>query len=106
MALLEGLDPQLGGMALGTAAFARTVAFPLVTLRRRTLNDKDDERTGAPYIPKPIQKAVALGVCVAANVAAGLMTGKPPIHAVVTAASGCIMAMLAYDAQKKRSDPI
>lgn len=103
MNALEGLDPELGGMAIATTAFARVLAFPLATMRRREMTDKGDERTGRPYIPKPLQKLVALSVCVAGNVVAGVATGKPPVHAAVTAATGCIMAMLAYDAQHKRS---
>lgn len=91
-------------MAAGTAVFARTVAFPMATLRRRAPTDGPDERTGPHFIPKPLQKAAALGVCVVGNVIAGIATGKPPIHAITTAASGCILAMLAYDAQKKRGD--
>lgn len=103
MNALEGLDPELGSLALATTAFARVVAFPLVRMRRRELTDTGEARTGRPYLPKALQTLTALGVCIVGNVIAGVATGKPPIHAAVTAATGCILAMVAYDAQHKRA---
>ena len=52
MDALDGFDPTLGGMAIATTAFARVVAFPLATLRRREMTDHGEERTGRPFMGK------------------------------------------------------
>ncbi len=102
--LFEGIDPVLGGGAALLGLFARVVAFPLARLRRRVMTDgPDDEPSGIPFIPKPVQNAFAMGLTVLAGVAAGVSMGKPPIIAATTALSAAALSMVAYDVQTKRA---
>lgn len=90
------------GVALGL--FARVVAFPLATLRRRhTADTPDDDPSGFPYVPKPVQKAAALTLTVALGVGAGQFAGVEALESAHAALSAFALAMIAFDVQTKRA---
>ena len=101
--LLEGFDQQLAYHWVAWAAIVNRVLFPVVRLRRAQLVDPGDRRTGAFYVPAPIQNALVLLITVLVAIGAAAYFKKPVPHEVVAGMSAILFSAVVHGATKNRS---